>query len=178
MRLSRQLLGYALLIALFDCRAERLAAPRPPAELQPSAATAKAPQTNPSTSHLALGDRISWRSWESAQDIARTDGKSICLVVYANWCSHCKELAPVFAQAEVASAAEGLAMVHQDQDEAPAWLKEKFGAYGDYVPRVFFVSPDGRVRDDLTSGHPRYPHFYAPVITDQLVMNMRAASAR
>jgi protein-disulfide reductase (glutathione) len=127
---------------------------------------------------MAWGDKIAWQSWESATSRARTEGKSICLVVYANWCGRCKELAPVFSQAAVASAAGDLVMVHQDQDQNPPWLKEQFGASGSYVPRVMFVSPDGKLREDLTSGHPRYPYFYAPMITDQLVANMRTASKR
>ncbi|HEX2677705.1 MAG TPA: thioredoxin family protein, partial [Polyangiales bacterium] len=112
---------------------------------------------------MAWGNAVTWQSWDSAQTIARKEGKPICLVVYANWCSHCKELAPVFSQPEVASAARELVMVHQDQDENPEWLTERFGSYGSSVPRVFFLAPDGKVREDLTSGHPRYPYFYAPM---------------
>jgi len=69
-------------------------------------------------------------------------------------------------------------MVRQDQDQAAPWLKEQLGGYGTYVPRVLFVSPDGTVREDLTGGHPRYPHFYAPMVADKLIANMRAASVR
>jgi thiol:disulfide interchange protein len=176
----------ALLVALLGCRAERVdGALASTAELHSEAATtptaAAVPEAQPSgvpTSHMAWGDGITWRTWESALSVARTEGKAIGVVVYAEWCGRCKELAPVFATPEVASAARALVMVHQDQDEQPAWLKERLGAYGSYVPRVLFLSPDGKVRDDLTSGHPRFPYFYAPMITDKLVANMRAASAR
>lgn len=163
---------FALLIGLLGCRAERITtAPEQPSEQlsEPSAAE---------PSDLKWGDKIAWRSWESAQSLARSQSKSICVVVYAEWCARCKELAPVFAEAAVAGAASDLVMVQQDQDKPAAWLKEQLGAYGDYVPRVLFLSPDGKVREDLTSGHPRYPHFYGPMVKDQLVANMRAASAR
>lgn len=166
---------FALLFALLGCRAERLAsAPDQPAEQAPEASepSAAAP------SGLAWGDKIAWRSWESAQALARSEGKSIGVVVYAEWCERCKELAPVFEEAAVASAASGLVMVRQDQDQPAPWLKDQLGGYGDYVPRVLFVSPEGKVREDLTSGHPRYPHFYAAMVKDQLIANMRAASAR
>jgi len=164
---------FVLLIGLTGCRAERIAAaPQPvgaPQRNEPSSAP---------PSGLAWGDKIDWHSWESAQTIARSQGKAICVVVYAEWCARCKELAPVFEQPAVASAAAGLVMVHQDQDKPAAWLNEQLGGYGDYVPRVLFLSADGKVREDLTSGHPRYPHFYAPMVKDQLIANMRAATAR
>jgi thiol:disulfide interchange protein len=164
----------ALIFGLLGCRAERISAPP---EQAPAPEQADEP-SSPPASGLEWGDKIAWRSWESAQSLARSQGKAIGVVIYAEWCARCKELAPVFEQAAVARAAADLVMVHQDQDKPAAWLKDQLGAYGDYVPRVLFLSPDGKVREDLTSGHPRYPHFYGPMVADQLVANMRAASAR
>lgn len=128
--------------------------------------------------HIAWSDAVTWRDWETALRMAKEENKSVCLVVYADWCPHCKELAPVFAQPAIASAAAGLIMVRQDQDADAPWLKERLGAYGDYVPRVLFLDPNGNVHEDLQSGHPRYPYFYAPMVTDRLLANMRAASRR
>lgn len=164
-----------LVAAALGCRAERMtAAAEPPHEERaPSESAASS-----AMSAMKWGDKIAWQSWESAQDLARAQGKSIGLVVYAEWCGRCKELAPVFSEPEVASAAADLVMVRQDQDQPSPWLQEKLGAYGGYVPRVLFVSPDGTVREDLTSGHPRYPYFYAHMVKDQLVANMRAAGAK
>lgn len=155
----------ALLIGLVGCRAERVV---PTADSSQPAPAAKA-------THIAWSDKIAWHSWESAQNDAQAAGKTICLVVYADWCEHCKALAPVFAQPDVASAAQDLVMVRQDQDAQPAWLKQQLGAYGNYVPRVLFLSADGKPREDLTSGHPRYPYFYAPMVSERLAANMRAA---
>lgn len=168
---------FVVLSALLGCRAERI----PAAPEAPGTTTAAAPTNEPSEappSRLAWGDKIAWRSWESAQSLARSQDKPICVVVYADWCARCKELAPVFEESAVASAAAGLVMVRHDQDQPASWLKEQLGAYGDYVPRVLFVSTDGKVREDLTSGHPRYPHFYGPMVKDQLLANMRAAVSR
>lgn len=155
-------------ISVLGCRAAPIA-PAPEERTESS-----------TTSHSAMawGDKITWHSWEAAQSIAQAQSKPIAVVVYAEWCARCKELAPVFASPEVARAAADLVMVHQDQDKQPAWLKERFGELGSYVPRVFFVAPSGEVRADLTSGHPRYPYFYAPMVSDQLVANMHAAKTR
>lgn len=49
--------------------------------------------------------------------------------------------------------------------------------YGSYLPRVLFFAPDGTVLSDLTSGHPRYPYFYAPMVSHRLLANMRTAAA-
>jgi hypothetical protein len=172
----------AFLIGLLGCRAARVGpAPSPGDDVAASVPTqeAAAPHSNaPSTTaapHIAWSDKIAWRSWESALSDAQSQGKPICLVVYADWCVHCKELAPVFALPDVASAAADLVMVRQDQDALPAWLNQHLGMYGNYVPRVLFLSADGKAREDLTSGHPRYPYFYAPSVSDRLVANMRAA---
>jgi hypothetical protein len=68
-------------------------------------------------------------------------------------------------------------MVRQNQDERPDWLVPLLEPYGSYLPRVLFFGPDGSVRAELTSGHPRYPYFYAPMVQSRLVSNMRAAAA-
>lgn len=169
----------ALWITLLGCGADRVQeAPEQHAELRAPAATPEAVSEHATASgdHIAWGERIAWRSWESALSAAQSEGKSICVVVYTDWCPRCKELAPVFSLPAIVSAAEGLLMVRQDQDAKPAWLKDQLGAYGGYVPRILFVGPDGKVREDIQSGHPRYPYFYGALIADQLVANMRSAS--
>jgi thiol:disulfide interchange protein len=159
-------------IGVLGCQA----APVAPAQEERAA---ERPKPN-ATAHSAMawGDKITWHSWESAQAIAQSQSKPICVVVYAEWCARCKELAPIFSTQEVVSAAANLVMVHQDQDKPAPWLKDRLGEYGSYVPRVFFIAPNGDVREDLTSGHPRYPYFYAPMVSDQLIANMHAAKAR
>ena len=69
-----------------------------------------------------------------------------------------------------------MVMISQDADERPTWLAERFdGPYGSYVPRVFFLTSEGAVREDLQGGNPKYPYFFAPQAPDQLVAAMRRA---
>lgn len=103
---------------------------------------------------------VQWQAWPVALKTAKATGKPICLVVYAHWCPHCRSLAPAFRDPEVVKLAKGLVMVHQDSDEKPAWLADVVGKYGSYVPRVFFLRPDGTVAEEITSGHARFPYFY------------------
>lgn len=133
---------------------------------------APAEQTDPH--HIAWGSKVAWRTWEQAQAAAAAEHRPICVVVYADWCERCKELAPLFSRNDVVALTRDLIMVKQNNDERPAWLEEKFGRFGQYVPRVFFVDPDGEVRQDVQSGHPRYPYFYNPLVADTLKANMRA----
>jgi len=167
----------ALALALVACEASSIRSADAPGEAPVSAKSSSqhAPQK---PRDIAWGDAIVWRDWDAALRTAKAENKSVCVVVYADWCPICKELAPEFAKPEVASAAERLIMVRQDQDEGAPWLKERLGQYGNYLPRVLFLDPNGAVREDLQSGHPRYPYFYAPLVTDRLVANMRAASRR
>jgi len=168
-----------LALALVGCEAPSVHS-APAAKQQPAQLAAE-PSSNPAPEKpgdIAWGDAIAWRDWDAALRTAKAENKPLCVVVYANWCPRCKELAPVFQTPQVVSAAAGLVMVRQDQDKAAAWLEERLGGYGDYVPRVIFLDPSGAVREDLQSGHPRYPYFYAPLVTDRLLANMHAASRR
>ncbi len=116
---------------------------------------------------------VAFTTWEAGQAKAKAENKPIMLVVYADWCPRCRELAPALQTAEVAALADKVVMVKQDSDERPAWLAPMTQQYGGYVPRIFLMKPDGSVREDLTSGHPRYPYFYTPRNADTLVKNLK-----
>lgn len=118
---------------------------------------------------------IHWQPWDAAVKDAQAHKKPICLVVYGDWCPHCRELAPAWQDHEIAKLSKGLAMVHQNVDERPDWLEQKYGRLGRYVPRIFFLRPDASVLDDITSGNPRYPYFYQPQHLDALRASMTRA---
>jgi thiol:disulfide interchange protein len=121
---------------------------------------------------------LAWKTWDQGSAEAGKTGRPMLLLVYADWCPHCRNLAPVFSEKPVLEAARGLVMVRQAQDERPAWLTERFGRFGSYVPRTFLLHSDGRVMEDLVSGHPQYPYFYTPGKRDLMVENMKKAAAR
>lgn len=111
---------------------------------------------------IKWGTKVDWQTWEEGTQLAAKEGKPICLVVYADWCPKCRTLAPLFQTESMVALSKEVVMILQDADEKPAWLKEKFGATGSYVPRVLFLNPDGSLRTDLTSGNGKYPYFYWP----------------
>jgi thiol:disulfide interchange protein len=136
------------------------------------AAPAPASKAGP---HVHFDGPIKWRTWEDGLAEAKQANRGIFLLVYADWCPHCRELSPVFQQPDVVALAEKLVMVRQDADERAPWL-QRFEAHGTYVPRIFFFKPDGTLRDDLRSANPQYPYFYTPGGVDQLKDSMRRAA--
>lgn len=117
---------------------------------------------------------VAWKDWDAGLAQAKAEKKPILLLVYADWCPRCRELVPVFQDPEVVKLAEGLVMVRQNGDLKPPFL-DAFESLGGYVPRLFFLTPDGSLREEITSGHPRFPYFYTPGGVEALKAAMREA---
>lgn len=184
-------LGVWTTVALAGCRIEQGSAPAPratratvaapaPATAAPASARAAAPTPAPRAEagekKVHLPAEVAWQTWDKGLERARTERKPVMLVVYTDWCPHCRDLGPVLARPEVVELSKRMVMISQDADERPTWLAERFdGPYGSYVPRVFFLTSEGAVREDLQGGNPKYPYFFAPQAPDQLVAAMRRA---
>jgi thiol:disulfide interchange protein len=139
----------------------------PPARVAPARAKA---------SPMQWDDKIPWKSWDEGARLAKASNKPIFLLVYADWCPHCRNLKAVFADAEVQKLAEGMVMIRQDADDDGAtWLSAKVGSYGGYVPRIFFLAPDGTVKPEITSQNPKFPYFYTPEGIGLLKASMKKA---
>ncbi len=155
-------------------RAEPVAAVRNPA---PAAVvpTARAPSKKKGGA-IEWKAPFVWRTWDAGLAEAKTSGKNIFLLVYADWCPKCRNLAPVFMDPEVAKLADSLVMVLLDQDNAPSGLAQKLGNLGNYIPRIVFLDKDGQPMPNLKAPNPRYPYFYTPQTLMSLKGNMRTAS--
>lgn len=153
------------------------AKPKPAAKPKPEVAaktTPKKKRTKGGKAPIKWPQTIEWKSWADAQTISAETGKPICLVVYADWCPRCKELAPAFEDADVKALTDKMVMVLADNDAKPAYL-QPLAEHGGYVPRIFFFDQAGQVRTDVTSGHPRYPFFYTPRNLEALKAAMTSA---
>ncbi|MCS6898508.1 MAG: thioredoxin family protein [Myxococcales bacterium] len=150
------------------------APPKPDLPHPPTSAPSK--HTRAKANAIVWDDKIHWSSWEEGLKLARESNKPIFLLVYADWCPHCRNLKAVFADSEIEQLAGRMVMIRQDaDDEGASWLSAKVGAYGGYVPRIFFLSPDGTVRPEITSQNPKFPYFYTPDGIALLKASMRKA---
>jgi thiol:disulfide interchange protein len=180
--------GLAMTTACLDAprRAEpdESVPPAPEANVAPktqadTAIPAVAPKTAPQPAEPA-GDMaiwptsIDWTDYESGLAAAKKTNQPICLIIYADWCPKCRALAPALADPELVELSKSFVMIKQDQEAKPAWL-EAYNSLGTYVPRIFFLKPDGAVREEINSGHLRYPHFFAAQRIPALKAAMRAA---
>ncbi len=98
------------------------------------------------------------------------------ILVYANWCTQCDALAAAMAKPEFVAATKPFVMVltnHDDPSQGTHHYTPKLG----YVPRLFFMKPDGEFWAELTSGNTRYPYYYQPTGLDVLLKNMKKSLA-
>jgi thiol-disulfide isomerase/thioredoxin len=124
----------------------------------------------------APGAGVSWTSWEQGKTAARAQNRPIFLLVYADWCPHCRSLSKVFDDGEVQKLARSMVMVRQNADENASWLDEVAGKHGGYVPRVFFLRADATLRPEIKSDDARFPYFYTPEGIETLKRSMKRAS--
>ena len=155
---------------------EANAAPQTPADtVIPAVAPKTAPQpAKPAGDMAEWPTSIDWTDYESGLAAAKKTNQPICLIVYADSCPECRALAPALADPELVELSKSFVMIKQDQEAKPAWL-EAYNSLGTYVPRIFFLKPDGTVREEINSGNPRYPHYFAAQQIPKLKAAMRAA---
>ncbi len=118
--------------------------------------------------------RIAWLSMDDAFAVAKRDGKPIVLIFYTEWCPHCRNYAKLFHDPSVVDASESFVMVRVDEDAAPH-LGVKWKPDGGYVPRTFFLSPEGHMDVDLVGPNPKFKHFLSENSPEKLVALMSKA---
>jgi protein-disulfide reductase (glutathione) len=121
------------------------------------------------------GDQIAWRTLDDALAEAKTRHAPLMLVVHTSWCHKCRALKDSFQSPQLRQLSERLVMVNLDQDAEPAALD--YAPDGNYVPRIVFLDPDGKVDRSLANPRPsRFRYFYRP--QDDLLAIMRSAVER
>jgi len=116
------------------------------------------------------GDSIDWVTLEEGQERAREERKPVMLLIHKTWCGACQTLKGKFAKAKmIAELAKSFIMVNAEDDEEP-WEEEFQPDGGKYIPRIFFISPDGQLLKDVINPkdeYKQYPYYYsnpAPII--------------
>ncbi len=120
---------------------------------------------------------IRWMGYDQGLATARAEGKPVCLVFFTTWCPHCKTYSRVFRDPRVEEQAKGFVMIRLDKDENRD-LSRQYAVDGEYIPRTFFLRPDGTLDKDIRAQRDRHQYFYDERKADGLLAGMTEASKK
>ncbi|MDI3286716.1 thioredoxin family protein [Polyangium sp. 15x6] len=143
----------------------------------PAVTTAPAPAPPPGKS--ANGEnwndaQIAWQGYEAGMARAKAENKPVCLVFYTAWCPHCRNYANVFQDPRIVTRAKDFVMIRVNPDDEAA-IGDRYAPDGSYVPRTFFLAPDGALMADVHAPRPKFQHFYDESNPASLLGGMDAA---
>ena len=103
---------------------------------------------------------IHWMSYDAGLAAAKSSHRPICLIFYTTWCPHCAHYSKVFSDPAVVKKAKSFIMIRVDKDKHPE-LSKLYKPDGEYIPRTYFLSSDGKLDASLTENRPQYKYFYS-----------------
>jgi thiol:disulfide interchange protein len=143
------------------------------------AATAAPASTAAAATHAAAGEdwnasQIAWQGYDAGLAQAKAQKKPVCLVFYTGWCPHCRNYSHVFSDPEVVTRAKEFVMIRLNADEHSD-IARKYTPDGGYVPRTFFLSPDGTLAADIHAPRPKFLYFFDERNPASLLAGMKQA---
>lgn len=104
-----------------------------------------------------FGDRIKWVTYEAGLEEIKQSDKLMLLLIHKTWCGSCKALKPKLAASkEFAQMSRHFVMVNTEDEEEPKG--SQFVVDGEYIPRVLFLNPEGKVIDEIWNEGTKHPH--------------------
>ena len=103
--------------------------------------------------------QIDWQPYEAGLAAARAQNKPVCLVFYTGWCPHCRAYSRVFDDPRVVARAKQFVMVRLNADDEST-LSSQYTKDGGYVPRTFFLAPDGTLDPEIHAPRPKFLYFF------------------
>jgi thiol-disulfide isomerase/thioredoxin len=158
--LNRRLLP-ALALVLGACRADPSAdAPATGSTSEaapPAVETAAAPAAAAGETWNAA--QIDWQPYEAGLARAKAENKPVCLIFYTSWCPHCKTYSRVFDDPRVVAKARNFVMIRLNADDQSE-IARRFTKDGGYIPRTFFLAPDGTPDFSIHAARDKFLYFY------------------
>ena len=109
-----------------------------------------------------FGDDITFSSATSVADVTaevKASGKPGLVFVTQTWCGACKSLKKsVNDDDEIKEMFGNFIVAHAAGTDGTEWQAE--GKSDGYVPRVYFLAPDGSIAD-VSAPNPKYAHFFS-----------------
>ena len=118
--------------------------------------------------------QIDWQPYEAGLRAAQAQKKPVCLVFSTTWCPHCKNYSHVFEDPRVVARARDFVMIHLDADAEEA-IASKYALDGAYIPRTFFLAPDGTVETSIHAPRLQSRYFYDERDPASLLAGMETA---
>ncbi|XP_029939460.1 anterior gradient protein 2 homolog [Salarias fasciatus] len=133
----------------------------------------KSGQRIPQSLSRGWGDQLNWaQMYEEALSLSRSTNKPL-MVLFLEDCSQCKVLKRALAHDdEIQRILDEdfvvLNMIQETEDQ-------NLSPDGKYVPRIVFVDPSMRVRDDIVGPYSNRLYTYEPKDMKHLLENMKKA---
>ena len=120
---------------------------------------------------------IKWMPYSDGLAAAKKEKRPVCLVFYTEWCPHCQNYSGVFHDDKVVERAKKFVMIRLDRDKDTD-VSKKYAPDGEYIPRTYFLKPDGSLDPDIHAERDNYKYFYDERNPEPLVKNMDVALAK
>jgi len=120
---------------------------------------------------------IKWMSYTEGLAAAKESKKPVCLIFYTTWCPHCKNYSKVFSDPAVIEKSKSFVMIRLDKDQNKD-LSAEYKPDGEYIPRTYFLSSDGKLDEELTADRPQFKYFYAENDPKSILAGMDRALAK
>jgi thiol:disulfide interchange protein len=118
--------------------------------------------------------QIDWQPYEQGLSTAKAKKKPVCLVFFTEWCPHCQNYSGVFHDAKVVEHSKKFVMIRLDKDKN-AELSKKFAPDGEYIPRTYFLKPDGTLEPSIHAARDKFQYFYDEHEPEPLLASMGTA---
>ncbi|HJQ85398.1 MAG TPA: thioredoxin family protein [Candidatus Binatia bacterium] len=120
---------------------------------------------------------IGWQGYEAGLAKAKKEKKPVCLIFYTEWCPHCSNYSKLFHDEKVVDKSKKFVMIRLDKDKNGE-ISKKYTPDGEYIPRTYFLSSDGKLDPDLHENRDKWLYFYNERSADGILGGMDRALAK